>query len=107
MTDMHRADRVFDDLTEALTNTRKALDAAQGRCVAHAITIGRLTAALELTVGMLGELEECLDAQIYPEQVKDDFDAPDDRLYELTMTAGQWRMLAKSRQQAIEALVKV
>ncbi len=86
-------------------NTRKALDAAQSRCVAHAITIGRLKSALELTVGMLGKLEESLDAQIYPEQVKDDFDAPDDRIYELTMTAGQWRMLAKAHQQAINALV--
>ncbi len=82
-------------------------DEAIGRSLCHAITIGQLKHALNLAVLMLGELEECLDAQIYPEQVKDDFDAPDDRLYELTMTAGQWRMLAKSRQQAIEALVKV
>ena len=47
---------------------------------------------------IFGEFEERLDEQIYPEQVKDDFDAPDDRIYELTITAGLWRRFGKAMQ---------
>lgn len=49
---------------------------------------------------VLDELEETFDVTIHPEQVKDSFDAPDDREYDVTITAKQWRALSRAISKA-------
>jgi hypothetical protein len=49
---------------------------------------------------ILDELEDSLDKQIYPEQAKEDFDAPDDREYTVTITAKQWRAIGRALSKA-------
>jgi hypothetical protein len=49
---------------------------------------------------ILEELEEAFDKEIYPEQVKEDFDAPDDREYSVTITAKQWRAMNRALSKA-------
>lgn len=56
---------------------------------------GKNTAIKEIAE-RLGELEDILDQQIYPEQVKDDFDAPNDREYSITLTAKQYRRFGEA-----------
>jgi hypothetical protein len=55
------------------------------------------TAAL---LAVAEELEEAFDKDIYPEQVKEDFDAPDDREYSVTISAKQWRALSRAITEA-------
>lgn len=47
-------------------------------------------------LAIVEELEEAFDKDIYPEQKKEDFDAPDDREYSVTVTAKQWRALTRA-----------
>lgn len=49
-----------------------------------------------LMKAVLDDLEESFDKEIYPEQVKEDFDAPDDREYSVTISAKQWRALGRA-----------
>lgn len=49
---------------------------------------------------ILEELEDAFDKEIYPEQVKEDFDAPDDREYSVTITAKQWRAISRALTKA-------
>jgi hypothetical protein len=49
---------------------------------------------------ILDELEGAFDKEIYPEQLKEDFDAPDDREYSVTITAKQWRALSRAVEKA-------
>ncbi len=56
-------------------------------------------AALDAVRAMRAALEAveiALDPQIYPEQVKDDFEAPDDRAYTVTITADLWRQIGRA-----------
>lgn len=45
---------------------------------------------------ILDQLEGRFDEEIYPEQLKEDFNAPDDREYSVTITAKQWREVSKA-----------
>lgn len=53
----------------------------------------KLIAAAPEMFAILDELEDSFGKEIYPEQKKEDFDAPDDREYTVTITAKQWRAL--------------
>ena len=44
---------------------------------------------------LLSELEGTFDEQTYAEKVREDFDAPDDREYEVNVTAKQLRAISK------------
>jgi hypothetical protein len=44
----------------------------------------------------LSDIEGILDKQIYPAQLRDNFDAPDDCEYAVTITAGQWRQFCQA-----------
>lgn len=55
----------------------------------------KLIAAAPDMHAVLDELEDCFDREIYPEQAKEDFDAPDDREYTVTITAKQWHALGR------------
>ncbi|MHB8817161.1 MAG: hypothetical protein ACYDAE_28385, partial [Steroidobacteraceae bacterium] len=48
----------------------------------------------------LDELEAALDPVIYPQQKKQDFDAPDDHEYDVTITAKQWRAISAALTKA-------
>jgi hypothetical protein len=56
----------------------------------------RLIAAAPDMYTILDELEEAFDKEIYPEQVKEDFDALDEREYSVTITAKQWRAISRA-----------
>lgn len=60
----------------------------------------RLIAAAPDMKAVLDELEEAFDRDIYPEQKKEDFDAPDDREYSVTITAKQWRAMTRALNKA-------
>lgn len=49
---------------------------------------------------ILDELEGCFDEEIFPEQVKEDFDALPEREYSVTITAKQWRALGRALERA-------
>lgn len=51
----------------------------------------KLIAAAPDMFDVLDSLEDSLDKQIYPQQKEQDFDAPDDHEYTVTITAKQWR----------------
>lgn len=50
---------------------------------------------------ILDELEESFDKQIDPEQVREDYDAPDDREYSVNITAKQWRAFSSGMNEHI------
>jgi hypothetical protein len=50
---------------------------------------------------ILDELEESFDKQIDPEQVREDYDAPDDREYSVNITAKQWRAFSRAMNENI------
>lgn len=52
----------------------------------------------------LDEIEDCFDKQIYPQQVREGFGAPDDSVYAVTITAKQWRMISRALGKALEKL---
>ncbi len=54
----------------------------------------------DLALHLFGEIESVLDKQIYPEQARDEWSAPDSREYTVTLTAGDWRRYG----QAMHAL---
>jgi hypothetical protein len=58
--------------------------------------VSKLILAASDMHAILDELEATFDKEIYPEQVKEDFDAPDDREYTVTITAKQWRALGRA-----------
>jgi hypothetical protein len=60
----------------------------------------RLIAAAPDMLAILDELEGAFDREIYPEQQKEDFDAPDDREYTVTITAKQWRAISRALSKA-------
>lgn len=60
----------------------------------------RLIAAAFDMWTILDELEGCFDKEIEPEQVKEDYDAPDDREYTVTITAKQWRAISRALTKA-------
>lgn len=62
-------------------------------------TFGALTQAYTA----LSDFEGILDGQIYPDQVRDNFDAPDDCEYAVKITAKQWRSFG----QALTALERL
>jgi hypothetical protein len=47
-------------------------------------------------LAVLDDLEDTLDKQIYPQQQKQDFDAPDAFEYAVTITAKQWRAIGRA-----------
>lgn len=51
-------------------------------------------------VRVFRDLVKEFDPQIYPEQAKEDFDAPDDREYNVNITAGLWRKLSQLTRQS-------
>lgn len=60
-----------------------------------------IAAALDM-YRILDELEGCFDKEIYPEQVKEEFDALDDREYCVNITAKQWRAVSRALSKAQE-----
>jgi hypothetical protein len=62
--------------------------------------LARLNAAAPDMRAILNELEDAFDKEIYPEQVKEDFDAPDGREYSVTITAKQWRAISRALTKA-------
>ncbi|HEY0684707.1 MAG TPA: hypothetical protein VGD45_20390 [Steroidobacter sp.] len=50
---------------------------------------------------ILEELEASFDKQIDPEQVREDYDAPDDREYSVNITAKQWRAFSSAMNEHI------
>jgi hypothetical protein len=77
------------------------------RCIAevHAVdgvfaANARLIATAPDMWAVLDELEGAFDKDIFPEQSKDDFDAPDDREYSVTITAKQWRAIGRALSKA-------
>lgn len=50
---------------------------------------------------ILEELEESFDKQISPEQVLEDYDAPDDREYSVNITAKQWSAFSRAMSEHI------
>lgn len=50
---------------------------------------------------ILDELEDSFDKQIYPEQLREDFNAPDDREYSVNITAKQWRAFGRALSENI------
>jgi hypothetical protein len=77
------------------------------RCIAEVHAVdgvmqpnARLIAASPEMWAVLDELEGAFDKEIYPEQCKEDFDAPDDREYTVTITAKQWRALGRALSKA-------
>jgi hypothetical protein len=73
-------------------------------CVTCGQPIGSEEVAAEM-LAALSEIEGALDKQIYPEQVRDNFDAPDDCEYAVTITAKQWRTFGQAVTQ-LERLCK-
>jgi hypothetical protein len=67
-----------------------------GLTVEQDLANARLIAAAPEMYTILDELEEALDKEIYPEQVKEDFDALDEREYSVTITAKQWRAISRA-----------
>lgn len=59
-----------------------------------------LIAAAPEMHAILDELENQFDDAIFPEQKKEDFDAPDDREYSVTITAKQWRAINRALSKA-------
>lgn len=55
-----------------------------------------LIAAAPDMYAILDELEGCFDEEIYPEQVKEGFDALPEREYSVTITAKQWRAISQT-----------
>lgn len=51
---------------------------------------------LESAYASLSDIEGAFDKQINPEQVRDNFDAPDDCEYAVTITAKQWRLFGQA-----------
>lgn len=50
---------------------------------------------------ILEELEDSFDKQIEPEQLREDYDAPDDREYCVNITAKQWRTFCRAANENI------
>jgi hypothetical protein len=59
-----------------------------------------LIAAAPEMWAILHELEGAFDEEIYPEQVKEDFDALPEREYSVTITAKQWRAISQALTKA-------
>lgn len=68
-----------------------------GYLARHAI---QLIAAAPDMHKILEELEGAFDREIEPEQRREDYDAPDDREYSVTITAKQWRALSRALKKA-------
>jgi hypothetical protein len=57
-------------------------------------------------LAVLRDLEAGLDEQIYPQQLAQDFDAPDDFEYGVNLTAKQWRAICRVLNRAERSQVK-
>lgn len=62
--------------------------------IANAAFIVKAVNCHEQAFEILDILEDRFDKEIYEEQKKEDFDAPDDREYSVTITAKQMRMIS-------------
>lgn len=75
------------------------------RVIAECETVedARLIAAAREMHAVLDDLGGCFDKEIYPEQATENFDAPDDREYTVTITAKQWRALGRALGKAVQS----
>lgn len=62
--------------------------------------VAKLITAAPVLLAVLDDLEDTFDREIEPEQRREDYDAPDDREYTVTITAKQWRALGRALNRA-------
>jgi hypothetical protein len=58
--------------------------------------VDRGTKRIERLEAILDAIEEEFDPQIYPQEVRDDFDAPDDAEVSVNITMGLWRRISRA-----------